>query len=108
MTDKYPLSFGAAEIVIRQAPDSACPWPLCSKAVENLTKGGGSEVQRVKEDARRKVQQVEDLLTERIHLLEEVSLEMLWSVLGRVWWPPFSMSITFLQQLLCVLWVCLM
>ncbi|XP_038189592.1 CDK5 regulatory subunit-associated protein 2-like isoform X2 [Arvicola amphibius] len=42
-----------------------------SKAVENLTKGGGSEVQRVKEDARRKVQQVEDLLTKRIHLLEE-------------------------------------
>ncbi|XP_075802656.1 CDK5 regulatory subunit-associated protein 2-like [Microtus pennsylvanicus] len=42
-----------------------------SKAVESLTKGGGSEVQRVKEDARRKVQQVEDLLTERIHLLEE-------------------------------------
>ncbi|XP_075801916.1 CDK5 regulatory subunit-associated protein 2 isoform X4 [Microtus pennsylvanicus] len=42
-----------------------------SKAVESLTKGGGSEVQRVKEDARRKVQQVEGLLTERIHLLEE-------------------------------------
>lgn len=108
MTDKYPLSFGAGEIVIRQVPDSACPLPLCSKAVESLTKGGGSEVQRVKEDARRKVQQVEDLLRERIHLLEEVSLEMLWSVLGRVWWPPSSMSITFLQQLLCVLWVCLM
>ncbi|XP_057640796.1 CDK5 regulatory subunit-associated protein 2 isoform X3 [Chionomys nivalis] len=42
-----------------------------SKAVESLTEGEGSEVQRVKEDARRKVQQVEDLLTERIHLLEE-------------------------------------
>ncbi|KAH0507427.1 CDK5 regulatory subunit-associated protein 2 [Microtus ochrogaster] len=42
-----------------------------SKAVESLTEGGGSEVQCVKEDARRKVQQVEDLLTERIHLLEE-------------------------------------
>nr|XP_048279859.1 CDK5 regulatory subunit-associated protein 2-like [Myodes glareolus] len=47
-----------------------------SKAVESLAEGGGSEVQRVKEDARRKVQQVEDLLMERIHLLEEVSLEL--------------------------------
>lgn len=42
-----------------------------SKAVESLTEGGGSEVQLVKEDAKRKLQQVEDLLTERIHLLEE-------------------------------------
>lgn len=44
--------------------------------MESLTEGGGSEVQLVKEDAKRKLQQVEDLLTERIHLLEEVSLEM--------------------------------
>lgn len=42
-----------------------------SKAVESLAEGGGSEMQRVKEDARKKVQQVEELLTRRIHLLEE-------------------------------------
>uniref|UniRef100_A0A7N5JL43 CDK5 regulatory subunit-associated protein 2 n=1 Tax=Ailuropoda melanoleuca TaxID=9646 RepID=A0A7N5JL43_AILME len=42
-----------------------------SKAVESLAEGGGSEVQRVKEDARKKVQQVEDLLTRRIFHLEE-------------------------------------
>uniref|UniRef100_A0A2I2YUW4 CDK5 regulatory subunit-associated protein 2 n=1 Tax=Gorilla gorilla gorilla TaxID=9595 RepID=A0A2I2YUW4_GORGO len=42
-----------------------------SKAVESLAEAGGSEIQRVKEDARKKVQQVEDLLTERILLLEK-------------------------------------
>ncbi|XP_006865738.1 PREDICTED: CDK5 regulatory subunit-associated protein 2 [Chrysochloris asiatica] len=42
-----------------------------SKAVESLAEGGGSEVQRVKEDARKKVQQVEDCLTQRILLLQE-------------------------------------
>ncbi|XP_036185728.1 CDK5 regulatory subunit-associated protein 2 isoform X4 [Myotis myotis] len=42
-----------------------------SKAVESLAEGGGSEVRRVKEDAQKKVQQVEDLLTKRILLLEE-------------------------------------
>uniref|UniRef100_A0A8C6DV25 CDK5 regulatory subunit-associated protein 2 n=1 Tax=Moschus moschiferus TaxID=68415 RepID=A0A8C6DV25_MOSMO len=42
-----------------------------SKAVESLAGGGGSEVQRVKEDAQKKVRQVEDVLTKRIHLLEE-------------------------------------
>ncbi|XP_076999626.1 CDK5 regulatory subunit-associated protein 2 isoform X3 [Tamandua tetradactyla] len=43
-----------------------------SKAVETLAaEGGGSEIQRVKEDAQKKVQQVEDLLTSRIFLLEE-------------------------------------
>ncbi|XP_058158463.1 CDK5 regulatory subunit-associated protein 2 isoform X3 [Dasypus novemcinctus] len=43
-----------------------------SKAVETLAAdGGGSEIQRVKEDAQKKVQQVEDLLTNRIFLLEE-------------------------------------
>lgn len=42
-----------------------------SKAVESLAEGGGSEVRRVKEDARKKVQQMEDLLMKRIHLLEE-------------------------------------
>ncbi|XP_017908180.1 PREDICTED: CDK5 regulatory subunit-associated protein 2 isoform X1 [Capra hircus] len=42
-----------------------------SKAVESLAGGGSSEVQRVKEDAQKKVRQVEDVLTKRIHLLEE-------------------------------------
>ncbi|XP_015426111.1 PREDICTED: CDK5 regulatory subunit-associated protein 2 isoform X3 [Myotis davidii] len=42
-----------------------------SKAVESLAAGGGSEVRRAKEDAQKKVQQVEDLLTKRILLLEE-------------------------------------
>uniref|UniRef100_A0A2K6GSM6 CDK5 regulatory subunit-associated protein 2 n=1 Tax=Propithecus coquereli TaxID=379532 RepID=A0A2K6GSM6_PROCO len=42
-----------------------------SKAVESLAEGGGSEIQRVKEDARKKVQQVEDVLNKRILLLEE-------------------------------------
>ncbi|XP_053512119.1 CDK5 regulatory subunit-associated protein 2 isoform X2 [Artibeus jamaicensis] len=42
-----------------------------SKAVESLAEGGGSEVRRVKEDAQKKVKQVEDLLTKRILLLEE-------------------------------------
>ncbi|EPQ15783.1 CDK5 regulatory subunit-associated protein 2 [Myotis brandtii] len=49
-----------------------------SKAVESLAEGGGSEVRRVKEDAQKKVQQVEDLLTKRIFLLEEASLETPW------------------------------
>ncbi|XP_066112474.1 CDK5 regulatory subunit-associated protein 2 isoform X2 [Saccopteryx bilineata] len=42
-----------------------------SKAVESLAEGRSSEVRRVKEDAQKKVQQVEDLLTKRIFLLEE-------------------------------------
>uniref|UniRef100_A0A5F9C6Z6 CDK5 regulatory subunit-associated protein 2 n=1 Tax=Oryctolagus cuniculus TaxID=9986 RepID=A0A5F9C6Z6_RABIT len=42
-----------------------------SKAVESLAEGGGSEIQRVKEDARKKVEQVEELLTKRMLLLEE-------------------------------------
>ncbi|XP_012657916.1 CDK5 regulatory subunit-associated protein 2 isoform X1 [Otolemur garnettii] len=42
-----------------------------SKAVETLAEGGGSEVQRVKEDARRQVQQVEEALSAKILLLEE-------------------------------------
>ncbi|XP_057577669.1 CDK5 regulatory subunit-associated protein 2 isoform X17 [Hippopotamus amphibius kiboko] len=41
-----------------------------SKAVESLAEGG-SEVQRVKEDAQKKVRQVEELLTKRIRLLEK-------------------------------------
>ena len=48
---------------------------FCSKAVETLAEGGGSEIQRVKEDAQKKVRQVEELLTKRILLLEEASLE---------------------------------
>lgn len=48
---------------------------FCSKAVESLAEGGGSEVRRVKEDAQKKVQQVEDLLNKRILLLEEASLK---------------------------------
>ncbi|XP_066223406.1 CDK5 regulatory subunit-associated protein 2 isoform X2 [Saccopteryx leptura] len=42
-----------------------------SKAVESLAEGRSSEVRRVKEDAQKQVQQVEDLLTKRIFLLEE-------------------------------------
>uniref|UniRef100_A0A8C3WS28 CDK5 regulatory subunit-associated protein 2 n=1 Tax=Catagonus wagneri TaxID=51154 RepID=A0A8C3WS28_9CETA len=42
-----------------------------SKAVETLAAGGGSEVQQVKDDAQKKVRQVEELLTKRILLLEE-------------------------------------
>ncbi|XP_044938253.1 CDK5 regulatory subunit-associated protein 2 isoform X5 [Mustela putorius furo] len=42
-----------------------------SKAVESLAEGGGSEVRRVREDAQKKVQQVEDLLTKKILHLEE-------------------------------------
>nr|XP_020846258.1 CDK5 regulatory subunit-associated protein 2 isoform X7 [Phascolarctos cinereus] len=42
-----------------------------SKAVESLAEGGGSEIQRVKEDARKKMQQVEDHLTRKIFHLEE-------------------------------------
>ncbi|KAG8518799.1 CDK5 regulatory subunit-associated protein 2, partial [Galemys pyrenaicus] len=47
-----------------------------SKAVESLAEGGGSEIQRVKEDAQKKVQQVEDVLNKRIFLLEEASVEI--------------------------------
>ncbi|XP_032979380.1 CDK5 regulatory subunit-associated protein 2 isoform X3 [Rhinolophus ferrumequinum] len=42
-----------------------------SKAVESLAEGRSSEVRRVKEDAQKKVQQVEDLLTQRIFLLQQ-------------------------------------
>ncbi|XP_043839766.1 CDK5 regulatory subunit-associated protein 2 isoform X2 [Dromiciops gliroides] len=42
-----------------------------SKAVESLAEGGGSEIQRVKEDACKKIQQVEDHLTRKIFHLEE-------------------------------------
>nr|XP_019586758.1 PREDICTED: CDK5 regulatory subunit-associated protein 2 isoform X2 [Rhinolophus sinicus] len=42
-----------------------------SKAVESLAEGRISEVRRVKEDAQKKVQQVEELLTQRISLLQQ-------------------------------------
>ncbi|XP_074067818.1 CDK5 regulatory subunit-associated protein 2 isoform X3 [Macrotis lagotis] len=42
-----------------------------SKAVESLAEGGGSEIQRVKDDAHKKMQQVEDHLTRKIFHLEE-------------------------------------
>ncbi|XP_074871230.1 CDK5 regulatory subunit-associated protein 2 isoform X4 [Carettochelys insculpta] len=42
-----------------------------SKAVESLAQGGDAEMQRVKEEAHKKVQQVEEILTSRINLLEE-------------------------------------
>ncbi|KAM9082890.1 CDK5 regulatory subunit-associated protein 2 isoform 6-T6 [Megaptera novaeangliae] len=42
-----------------------------SKAVESLAEGGGSEMQRVKQEAQKKVRQVEELLTRRMLLLEE-------------------------------------
>uniref|UniRef100_A0A8D0GK16 Centrosomin N-terminal motif 1 domain-containing protein n=1 Tax=Sphenodon punctatus TaxID=8508 RepID=A0A8D0GK16_SPHPU len=42
-----------------------------SKAVESLAQGGNAEIQRVREEARKKVQQVEEFLSNRINLLEE-------------------------------------
>ncbi|XP_044848097.1 CDK5 regulatory subunit-associated protein 2 isoform X2 [Mauremys mutica] len=42
-----------------------------SKAVESLAQGGDAEIQRVKEEAHKKVQQMEEILTSRINLLEE-------------------------------------
>ncbi|XP_043386032.1 CDK5 regulatory subunit-associated protein 2 isoform X11 [Chelonia mydas] len=42
-----------------------------SKAVESLAQGGDAEIQRVKEEAHKKVQEVEEILTSRINLLEE-------------------------------------
>ncbi|XP_073170426.1 CDK5 regulatory subunit-associated protein 2 isoform X8 [Lepidochelys kempii] len=42
-----------------------------SKAVESLAQGGDAEIQRMKEEAHKKVQEVEEILTSRINLLEE-------------------------------------
>ncbi|XP_052523375.1 CDK5 regulatory subunit-associated protein 2 isoform X3 [Tympanuchus pallidicinctus] len=42
-----------------------------SKAVESLAQGGDAEIQRVKEEAQRKLQEMEAILTGRINLLEE-------------------------------------
>uniref|UniRef100_A0A8C9F8Q2 Uncharacterized protein n=1 Tax=Pavo cristatus TaxID=9049 RepID=A0A8C9F8Q2_PAVCR len=43
------------------------------KAVESLAQGGDAEIQRVKEEAQKKLQEMEGILTGRINLLEEVS-----------------------------------
>lgn len=45
----------------------------CSKAVESLAQGGDAEVQRAKEEAQKKMQEMEEFLTGRIKSLEEVS-----------------------------------
>ncbi|XP_029139573.1 CDK5 regulatory subunit-associated protein 2 [Protobothrops mucrosquamatus] len=42
-----------------------------SKAVESLAQGGDAEIRRLKQDAEKKVQEVEASLTNRIRLLEE-------------------------------------
>ncbi|KFM12684.1 CDK5 regulatory subunit-associated protein 2, partial [Aptenodytes forsteri] len=42
-----------------------------SKAVESLAQGGDAEIQRVKEDAQKKMQEIEEILTSRINFLEE-------------------------------------
>ncbi|XP_054249304.1 CDK5 regulatory subunit-associated protein 2 [Indicator indicator] len=42
-----------------------------SKAVESLAQGGDAETQRVKEEAQKKMQEMEEFLTSRINVLEE-------------------------------------
>ncbi|XP_052670521.1 CDK5 regulatory subunit-associated protein 2 isoform X3 [Harpia harpyja] len=42
-----------------------------SKAVESLAQGGDAEIQRVKEEAQKKMQEMEETLTSRINFLEE-------------------------------------
>uniref|UniRef100_A0A672UV06 CDK5 regulatory subunit-associated protein 2 n=1 Tax=Strigops habroptila TaxID=2489341 RepID=A0A672UV06_STRHB len=42
-----------------------------SKAVESLAQGGDAEMQRVKEEAQKKMQEMEEILTSRINLLEK-------------------------------------
>ncbi|NXY75128.1 CK5P2 protein, partial [Glareola pratincola] len=42
-----------------------------SKAVESLAQGGDAEVQHVKEEAQKKMQEMEEILTSRINFLEE-------------------------------------
>lgn len=44
-----------------------------SKAVESLAQGGDAEIQRVKEEAQKKMQQIEENLTSKVNFLEEVS-----------------------------------
>ncbi|XP_075629007.1 CDK5 regulatory subunit-associated protein 2 isoform X4 [Balearica regulorum gibbericeps] len=42
-----------------------------SKAVESLAQGGDAEMQRVKDEAQKKLQEMEEILTSRINFLEE-------------------------------------
>ncbi|KAM6297144.1 CDK5 regulatory subunit-associated protein 2 [Aegotheles albertisi] len=42
-----------------------------SKAVESLAQGGDAEIQRTKEEAQKKMQEMEEILTSRINFLEE-------------------------------------
>ncbi|KAM6336977.1 CDK5 regulatory subunit-associated protein 2 isoform 4-T4 [Alca torda] len=42
-----------------------------SKAVESLAQGGDAEIQHVKEEAQKKMQEMEEILTSRINFLEE-------------------------------------
>ncbi|KFQ79636.1 CDK5 regulatory subunit-associated protein 2, partial [Phaethon lepturus] len=42
-----------------------------SKAVESLAQGGDAEMQRVKEEAQKKIQEMEEILTSKINFLEE-------------------------------------
>ncbi|XP_054704553.1 CDK5 regulatory subunit-associated protein 2 isoform X7 [Grus americana] len=42
-----------------------------SKAVESLAQGGDAEMQRVKDEAQKKMQEMEEILTSRINFLEE-------------------------------------
>ncbi|KFU85400.1 CDK5 regulatory subunit-associated protein 2, partial [Chaetura pelagica] len=42
-----------------------------SKAVESLAQGGNAEIQRVKDEAQKKMQEIEEILTRRISFLEE-------------------------------------
>ncbi|XP_051492235.1 CDK5 regulatory subunit-associated protein 2 isoform X3 [Apus apus] len=42
-----------------------------SKAVESLAQGGDAEIRRVKEEAQKKMQEIEEILTRRISFLEE-------------------------------------
>ncbi|XP_075572247.1 CDK5 regulatory subunit-associated protein 2 isoform X1 [Pelecanus crispus] len=42
-----------------------------SKAVESLAQGGDAEIQRVKEEAQKKMKEMEEILTSRINFLEE-------------------------------------
>ena len=44
-----------------------------SKAVESLAQGGDAEIRRMKEEAQKKMQEMEEILTSKINFLEEVS-----------------------------------
>lgn len=59
-----------------------------------MAQGGDTEVQRVKEAARKKVEQVEEILTSRINLLEEVSFQS-WSMVEFI--TAFALASLFLS-----------